>query len=261
MLTAHLEDGACGWFVGSVFTMVFTSSVGVSYKKGKKGSRSQPSTWSRCSSALPMHKHETPFIDPCETKVTFSSSDCSRRLAASGARARTLSLLGSLQQHDVAMATNKRSLSATSDTLDTTTHKAVKREFRIYYENIYSPCGIPEVTRGQVGEMYKSSEEANAVAEEHAAALLEDHSFHEIIKRATSGLYSATVDDGGDGQVDIWVTEGKDIKWKTDEMIQQLKEEAEEEGYDAQEVPLVEEDIEALVRGRGGPSTAHIAAA
>ena len=33
MLTAQLEDGACGWFVGSVFT----SSVGVSYKKGKKG--------------------------------------------------------------------------------------------------------------------------------------------------------------------------------------------------------------------------------
>ena len=26
VLTAHLEDGACGWFVGSVFT----SSVGVS---------------------------------------------------------------------------------------------------------------------------------------------------------------------------------------------------------------------------------------
>ena len=33
VLTAHLEDGACGWFVGTVFS----SSVGVSYKKGKKG--------------------------------------------------------------------------------------------------------------------------------------------------------------------------------------------------------------------------------
>ena len=33
MLTAHLEDGACGWFMGTVFT----SSVGISYKKGKKG--------------------------------------------------------------------------------------------------------------------------------------------------------------------------------------------------------------------------------
>ena len=54
------------------------------------------------------------------------------------------------------MATNKRSLSATSDTLDTTTHKAVKREFRIYYENIYSPCGIPEVTRGQVGRQHEA---------------------------------------------------------------------------------------------------------
>ena len=33
VLTAHLEDGACGWFVGTVFS----SSVGVLYKKGKKG--------------------------------------------------------------------------------------------------------------------------------------------------------------------------------------------------------------------------------
>ena len=36
VLTAHLEDGACGWFVGSVFTSS-VGSVGVSYKKGKKG--------------------------------------------------------------------------------------------------------------------------------------------------------------------------------------------------------------------------------
>ena len=33
MLTAHLEDGACGWFVGSVFT----SSVGALVHEGEEG--------------------------------------------------------------------------------------------------------------------------------------------------------------------------------------------------------------------------------
>ena len=33
VLTAHLEDGACGWFVGSVFT----SSVGALVQEGEEG--------------------------------------------------------------------------------------------------------------------------------------------------------------------------------------------------------------------------------
>lgn len=156
---------------------------------------------------------------------------------------------------DICTIMASKRAAVTTDTLDATTHKAVKREYRIYYEKVHSPCGCPEVTRGQIGESYTTAAEANAAAQEHAAAMLE-HGYHEVTPTFRMGLYTANVDDGGDEQVDICVTEGKKVTWATDEMIEQLKEVAEEEDYEAQEVPLVEEDIDALVRGGGGDGTA-----
>jgi len=84
------------------------------------------------------------------------------------------------------------------------------------------------------------------VAQEHIGVLREDHKYGGLFElRSTGGLFRAKCGEAGD-ELEVWVDD-KPV-WPSDDYIKQQEEEEE------QVPPVVEQDVDVLTRGDGGPS-------